>query len=260
MSSYIGRHAELYDIFYADKPYRKEAEFVAEMLERYSVSRTAGKNMLELACGTGSHALIFSEMGFDVTAVDYSAYMLECARNKAEGSSSNIRFIEGDMRQLDAIPEIAGQQFDVVVCLFDSIGYTLRNEDINKTLAGVHSVLKTGGIFCAEYWHAAAMLKNYSPVRVRRWQLPDREVIRISETTLDIYNQTAGISFDILELYPNGSFSRIRETQYNRYFLAREMENFFTYAGLKVISQHDGFNNNEIISDDTWHIVSFSRK
>lgn len=260
MSSYIGRHAELYDIFYADKPYRKEAEFVAEMLERYSAGRAAGKNMLEIACGTGSHALIFSEMGFNVTAVDYSAGMLECARNKVTASPSDIRFIKGDMRRLDALPEIAGQQFDVVVCLFDSIGYTLKNEDINKTLSGVHSVLKTGGIFCVEYWHAAAMLKNYSPVRVRRWNLPDREVIRISETTLDVYNQTAGISFDILEVYPNGSVSRIRETQYNRYFLAREMENFLTNAGLKVVSQHDGFGSSEIISEDTWHIVCFSRK
>ena len=28
MSSYIGRHAELYDIFYADKPYADEARYL----------------------------------------------------------------------------------------------------------------------------------------------------------------------------------------------------------------------------------------
>ncbi len=252
----MGRHAGLYDIFYADKPYRKEAEFVAKMLETYNVP---GKKMLEIACGTGSHAVIFAELGWEVTAIDYSPDMVRRAREKAR-YSSKIHFIEGDMRHIGDMPELHGQTFDAAVCLFDSIGYTLTNEGVASTISGIGNILKTGSVFCCEYWHAAAMLCDYSPVRVRRWHTSQGEIIRISETALDASTQTAEISFDILELGTEGSFSRLKETQKNRFFSVREMDYFLETGGLKVLSRHDGFSDSLRISDNTWHIVCFSQK
>ena len=48
MISYLGRHAELYDIFYADKPYALEAAFVHQCLQSYSQEPV--HRLLELAC------------------------------------------------------------------------------------------------------------------------------------------------------------------------------------------------------------------
>lgn len=252
----MGRHADLYDIFYADKPYRKEAEFTAKILEEHSVP---GKKMLELACGTGSHAAIFAEMGWEVTAVDYSPDMIRRAREKML-YDTKIRFIEGDMRHIGDMPELYGQTFDAAVCLFDSIGYTLTNEGVASTISGVYNLLKTGAIFCCEYWHAAAMLRDYSPVRVRRLHTSQGEIIRISETALDASTQTAEISFDILELGTEGSFSRLKETQKNRFFSVQEMDYFLETGGLKVLSRHDGFSDSLQIRNNTWHVVCFSQK
>lgn len=256
MSNYLGRHADLYDIFYADKPYREEAEFTAKRLKTYGAP---GKKMLEIACGTGSHAAVFSEMGWEVTAIDYSPDMIRRAREKTP-HDAKIRFIEGDMRHIENIPELAEQTFDAAVCLFDSIGYTLTNEGVAATISGIRNILKTGAIFCCEYWHTAAMLRDYSPVRVRRWPIQQGEIIRISETMLDTIAQTAEISYDILELGSEGSFSRLRETQKNRFFSVREMDYFLENGGLKVLSRHDGFSDELQIRDNTWHIVCFSRK
>ncbi len=256
MSSYIGRHAELYDIFYAEKPYRKETEFVVKMLKHYAVP---GRKLLEIACGTGSHAVLFAEMGWNVTAIDYSADMIRCAKQKAS-ENQKVNFIEGDMRQLDQIPELAGQTFDAAVCLFDSIGYTLTNEGVASVLANVHKFLKSRGIFCFEYWHTAAMLREYSPVRIRRWKTENAEILRVSETTLDLSKQTAEICFDIIELMNDGSYARLKEIQHNRFFSTREMEQFLSNSELHLLSQHDGYNDNEHITAGAWHIVCFARK
>ena len=257
MSSYLGRHAELYDIFYADKPYKQEAGFIAHMFQTYNAT---GKTLLDIACGTGTHAFIFEQMGFDVTALDYSPDMIDAARKKSDTASSNVNFIHGDMRHLMHIAQLREQQFDVVVCLFDSIGYTLANDGIAQTLDGIANLLKPNGLCCIEYWHAAAMLQHYSPVRVRRWNAADSEIIRISETSLDPQTQTAEISFDIIELFLNGTYTRLKEIQQNRFFLAQEMNAFLVNAGLTPLSHHDGFSDNQIISSNSWHIVSFSRK
>jgi SAM-dependent methyltransferase len=162
-TSYVGRHAELYDLFYAQKPYAEEARFVHECIEKYA--QAPKHSLLDLACGTGSHAFEFESLGYQVIATDYSADMLAQARQKAKEKNSQIEFRQQDMRILD-LPE---RPFDVTICLFDSIGYVATNENILRVLRGVHSHLRPGGIFIFEFWHAAAMLKNYDPVRVKRW-------------------------------------------------------------------------------------------
>lgn len=258
MPNYRGRHAELYDIFYAGKPYRAEAEMVSEMLIRYGVP--AGGTLLEIACGTGAHAAVFEEKGWRVTALDSSPDMIRCAQDKAAQRNAVAAFFTADMRRLPDAPELAGTQFDAVVCLFDSIGYALTNEGVSATFTGVANYLKTGGIFCLEFWHAAPMLRSYSPVRVRRWKLPDAEIIRISETSLDVPNQTAEIAFDVIELGADGRYERFRETQKNRWFLVREMEMFLADAGFTAVSWYDGFSPDSPVSDDTWHVVAFVRK
>jgi len=52
-SSYVGRRAELYDLFYTDKPCYEEAAFIHNCLQTYG---HGVNNILELACGTGTHA------------------------------------------------------------------------------------------------------------------------------------------------------------------------------------------------------------
>src|SRR5262249_45913858 len=109
MSSYVGRHAELYDLFYADKPYEAEAAFVHDRLQALGDGPT--NKLLEIACGTGRHALQLAKRGYHVIAVDYSSDMIDVAqRNGAADSTTTIDFRCQDMRALD-VPE---RPFDAV--------------------------------------------------------------------------------------------------------------------------------------------------
>jgi SAM-dependent methyltransferase len=254
MSSYLGRHAELYDTIYADKAYADEARFVHQCLERFSQKTV--RRVLELACGTGSHALEFEKLGYDVTATDYSADMLARARVKGEHAGSKVVFDQQDMTDL----KVDGAPFDAAVCLFDSIGYVQTNEALEKVMQGIHEHLCPGGLLVFEFWHAAAMIKNYDPVRVRRWKTPDGELLRVSETAIDHAKQLSHVTYSILELSNDGRYQSLTETQTNRYFLLQEMAGWLKHGGFTPVKWFAGFKEDENISSDTWHIVAVARR
>jgi ubiquinone/menaquinone biosynthesis C-methylase UbiE len=252
MVSYAGRHAELYDLFYADKAYDAEALFVHNCLERFGVG--PGSKLFELACGTGSHAFALEKLGYEIMATDNSEGMLEVAKEKASANGSRVQFRLQDMTELST-----NGSYDAVICLFDSIGYVRTNENLRKVFAGVKGQLKTGGLFVFEFWHAAAMLCHYDPVRVRRWKTKSSELVRISETSLDCAKQLSSVSYIVYELNDDHTYSTLQETHTNRYFLVQEMAEWLTSAGFSPLAWFSGFTDNEGIDDQTWHVVAVAR-
>ena len=254
MVSYVGRHAALYDIIYGEKPYAREAAFVDECLKKYGIGSTP--TLLEVACGTGSHAFALEKLGYKIIATDYSEDMLACARRKAADFGSSTEFRWQDMRELN----VEERPFDGVICLFDSIGYVQTNEALIQVFEGVNRHLRSDGLFVFEFWHAAAMLSRYERVRVRRWSLETGELVRIAETELDCEKQLAKVSYTIYELHGDGKCGVVNETITNRYFLVQEMAGWLTFCGFVPLGWFAGFTSNESITQDAWHIVAVARK
>lgn len=254
MTSYSGRYAELYDLFYAEKPYEVEAAFVDQCLREYSVGPT--NRLLEIACGTGTHALQLEQRGYQIVATDYSKGMLERAMQKAAEVSSQIEFSRQDMTQLD----VSGAPFDAAYCLFDAIGYAATNESLKRVFRGVQNHLRPDGLFVFDFWHAAAMLRHYEPVRIRRWQTKDAVVLRLSETTLDYAKQLCEVTYSVYQLKSDGTYLSLTETHLNRYFLLQEMAAWLTATGFAPVKWFAGFTDDETIRDETWHIVAVARR
>ena len=254
MSEYAGRYAELYDLFYSDKPYAAEAAFVHDCFQKFGLSPI--RKVLELACGTGRHALELDKSGYQITAMDRSPYMIEIARRRAAEHNSRIVFAAGDMQQLP----LAEKQFDAALCLFDSIGYLKTDKALRAALAAIWNHLRPNGLFIFEFWHAPAMLSHYSPVRVRRWKTSPSEIVRISETTLDRRNRLANVDYTVYELKDDGTYSTVRETHGNRFFSVDEMQALLSDTNFEPMKFFAGFTKSEQIIDETWHIVAVARK
>lgn len=251
MGSYLGRHADYYDTFYSGKDYAAESAFVHRALGALgSVER-----ILELACGTGAHALHLERFGYEILATDYSADMLRVARRKAEQVGSRVQFLAQDMRNLD--PKLTG--FDAVIALFDSIGYVRDNDSVAAVLAGVRRALKPGGLFLFEFWHAAAMLRGFDPVRVKRWETPTGELIRISETSLSPHDQLATVQYEIIDMRQDGTFERLKEVQVNRFFSVPEMQTMLRASGLTPRKFYAGFTDSERIDESIWHVIAVAQ-
>ncbi len=254
MTSYEGRHAELYDLFYAEKDYDGEARFVHECLARFANGST--RHVLELACGTGRHALALERLGHEIVGIDHSESMLRVARERAAAAGSSARFELGDLRALDP----PGAPFDAAVCLFDSIGYVATNEALERTFRGIRAAVRPGGLLVFEFWHAGAMLRGYDPVRVRRWPRPDGEIVRVSETRLDCERQLAHVTYSVFEHRHDGRFESFTETQTNRYFLVQEMARWLETTGFAPLAWHDGFSGEGGVTEETWHVVAVARR
>jgi len=254
MSSYVGKHAEYYDTIYAEKPYAQEAAVVHACLQKHASRKTT--RLLELACGTGRHAFELEKLGYQIVATDYSKDLLAVAERNAKELKSKADFRFQDMREL-SLPE---EPFDAAYCLFDSIGYVQSNEAIQNVLAGVHRHLQQGGLFIFEFWHAAAMLRNYEPHRERRWKTKSGELVRVSSTRLDVPRQLAEVSYEFLELSADGHKENFNETQVNRYFLVQEMALFLRGTGFEALDWLTAYQLDQPITQDTWHILAIARR
>jgi ubiquinone/menaquinone biosynthesis C-methylase UbiE len=98
------------------------------------------EQVLDVACGTGHAALALAAVAprGHVTAVDFSAGMLDQARKKAiSRNRDNIEFLQRDMTALGFPADF----FDAVVCAFGIFFI----EDMEKQLAHMASVVKPGG-------------------------------------------------------------------------------------------------------------------
>jgi ubiquinone/menaquinone biosynthesis C-methylase UbiE len=113
----------------------RSAEHMASLL-----GLRGDEHVLDVACGTGHASLAIARLlpKGRITAVDFSAGMLDQARRKAAALNiRNIEFLERDMQALGFGPA----SFDVAVCAF-GIFFV---EDMDSQLSHIVSVVKPGG-------------------------------------------------------------------------------------------------------------------
>lgn len=126
---------------YARQPIADEDAYRRKLETTQSYLRP-DMEVLEIGCGTGTTALIHAPFVRHIRAVDYSAGMIGIARGKAEaGNVANVTFEQSTIEGLDA-PDA---HYDVVLAL--SILHLL--DDRRGALAGIHRLLKPGGLLVA---------------------------------------------------------------------------------------------------------------
>ena len=251
MSVYQGEYADLYDLFYAEKNYDAEVAFTDALLRKHA--HGPSKRLLEVACGTGQHAIRFAAKGWDVVGVDLSGDMVRRARER-EGAAG-ITFFQQDMRDLD----VPAKDFDAATCLFDSLGYAVTNDGIVSTLSRIRRHLRPGALFVAEFWHAPPMLRDFDPVRVREWETPQGTIVRVSRTSLEVAMQVAQVEYSVYQLRKDGTYGCLIEVHRNRYFLVQEMDFFFRQTGFEPMKWFAGFDRDAQVDASTWHVVVLAR-
>jgi SAM-dependent methyltransferase len=93
--------------------------------------------ILDIPCGTGRHANALAREGFDIIGLDLQPAYLHTAR--AEGTAT---YAAADMR---ALP-IADGSIDLVLNMWNSLGYFPDAADEAATLAEFRRVLRPGGV------------------------------------------------------------------------------------------------------------------
>lgn len=127
-----------YDELTYDVPYQKIEAFFESALRRFRVD---AETVLDLACGTGSLAILLAQNGFQVIGVDMSEEMLTQASQKSAGMEHPPIWVHQQMQRL-RLP----QKVDAAVCCLDSINYLTNPEHCRKTFQRVYQSLNSGGM------------------------------------------------------------------------------------------------------------------
>jgi ubiquinone/menaquinone biosynthesis C-methylase UbiE len=143
--------AQYYDLIYSWKDYRKEADKIKSLIKKHK--KSDGHDLLEVACGTGKH-LPYLKDSFSILATDLNKTMLSVARKNV----SDVTFKQANMVKLHL-----GKKFDVILCLFSSIGYVKTYQNLNKTIQNFAQHLKVGGVVIIEPWFTEAIYKTGLP-------------------------------------------------------------------------------------------------
>jgi SAM-dependent methyltransferase len=124
--------SRFYDLVMGDRS--KAANFTRSLI---ACHKPEAKTVLEIACGTGA-ILGFLADAYEVTGLDHSRQMLALARKKLP----HIRFYRQGMTRFSV-----AKQFDVIVCVFDSLNHLLRFGEWKKVFRQVALHLDDDGLF-----------------------------------------------------------------------------------------------------------------
>ena len=128
-----------YDRLTNDVDYAATVDFYYEILKREGLQpRTA----VDLACGTGSVALLLAQRGLQVTGVDMSWEMLTVAQQKAQQAGVWVQFVCQQLQQLHLPVGV-----DLATCGLDSLDYILDPRDCAQAIKRVYKALNPGGCF-----------------------------------------------------------------------------------------------------------------
>ena len=258
-------YADQYDLLYGDKDYEAECDLLGELFRRYGDGNIHA--ILDLGCGTGSHAIPLAQRGYQVTGVDRSPGMLAQAQRKAtevaqsstpvlseaEGFSVPT-FLHGDVRSVDL-----GQTFDAVLMMFSVLSYQLTNDDVAAGLRAVWHHLRPGGLFLFDVWYGPAVLAIRPGDRVKVIPTPDGQLIRAASSRLDVRHHLCEVSCQLWRLSGDRLVSTSHERHRVRYFFPMELEQWLAQMDMRLEALRAFPQIQREADESSWNVLGVGR-
>ena len=226
---FYGEYAAVYDHTGQIRFSILMAQYLRDIIARHP---PPGRRMIDLACGTGTLALMQVELGYEVLGIDASPAMLEQARQKAAAARVGLELMQADMRTF-----VVREPVDLVTCFYDTLNYLLTEAELLACFRAIRAALVPGGMcyfdmateyFLREYWRG------------------------VEEYTSDDYRHTMTSSFDEITGHSklvligtksavDGSTTSFTETHVERAFSPERVRQLLAVAELRVEQCYDCF-------------------
>ena len=214
--------AEFYDAIYAWKDYAADVRRLDGLIAQHK--RAPGVRLLDVCCGTGKHLELLRHT-YDVQGLDMDPAMLAIARKRCPGVP---------LYQADATDFDLGQQFDVVTCLFSSIGYCVSAGQLQEAISTMERHLLPGGVLLVEPFIAP---EDFHERHVNAFFVdqPDLKVARMNVSKRR--GNVAILDFEYLIATSDGVQ---RATEHHELGLFSDSDFREAFAGLTVTHDREG--------------------
>jgi len=212
---------------------RQETDFIEQFLEK---DKTAA--ILDLCGGHGRHSLELSRRGYeDITVLDYSRYLLDLGRKKAEKENLDVHFVRGYARDTG----LESARYSHIILMASSFGYFMETEENARILREIHRMLRRQGKVLLDLPDRDYCLNNFHPfshhvvdndIEVERLRETDNEIIYCRETFL---SKSKGILRDSIYCI--------------RLFTPVMINSLLTAAGLEPLGINTGFMDRQSSGD-----------
>jgi SAM-dependent methyltransferase len=227
MSVFGEQYASAYDLIYQEKDYDGECALLESLFGKY------GRNVatvLDLGCGTGSHAIRLAKRGYEVTGVDASSDMLRSAEHKAAQADTQVRLHHANLRELNL-----DRQFDAVLMMFAVLGYQTENQDVLQALRTARRHTRIAGLLIFDVWYGPAVLAEKPGERFRVGRNNGRTVLRTSAGTLDTLRHQCSVEFRLWQFGAAANGEENTERHLMRFFFPQEIALLLEITGFRLL-------------------------
>ncbi len=134
------------------------AETSEQIEKALALTNPSGKAALDHCCGPGRCSIALAQLGFQVTGVDKTKYLLDKARIKAKAAKVKIEWVQKDMRDFER-----AEAFDLILSMFTSFGYFDDKQEDMLVLKNILTSLKPGGVFLIEVMGKENLARIFQP-------------------------------------------------------------------------------------------------
>ena len=231
--------APYYDAFTANYDYDT---WLAELEALAAEHGPLGRDLLDVACGTGKSFGPLLERGYRVTACDLSPGMVDRARRRLEPSGGQA--VVADMR---ALPW--SERFDLATCLDDSLNYLLGDGDLAAALTAIRRALRPGGLLLFDL----NTLSTYDAVFGGEFRIdsPDAELRWVGERVSE--PAPGDLSAATIEIHRDGEPEPLRSRHVQRHHPRGRVEMALRRAGLSPLAVRGQVSGGRLVADPDEH-------
>ena len=182
---------------------QRETDMLKNWIERYQFH-----SAVDVACGTGIHAILLAQLGIQTVGADISEAMLAKAKLHAGELDIQLPWIQTPMEH--ARQHIEGQ-YDAVFCLGNSLPHLLTQPELDAAINSFFQLLSPHGILVIQLLNYSRILAEKNRIvgihrqetteYIRFYDFPP-ELIRFNLLTVHWRNGKATHTLNSTSLYP----------------------------------------------------------
>lgn len=230
----------LYEIAF-DMNRKGEVDFLVHCFKRYA--RRPVRRVLDIACGTGPHLIRLADRGYRMSGLDLSRENIEFLRRRLRAKGQTGELVVGDMTDFRLRRPV-----DAAICMQDSQGHMLTNEQLLAHLRAVARSVKTGGLYIFDRYMASSWTNP-----ARSWSWSRRRgglIVRASFSALNDVNPVTQVFSErmLLEAIENGTRRVYRQRHLSRMVFPQELRAMVDLAGgFEFVQWFFGFKPHQIL-------------